>query len=63
MGLTWDEFLKLTTVIYNLALPIDDFISEEIEIGETNRFKTKSSKTVCSSRTILKYENGRIKNC
>ena len=44
MGLTWDEFLKLTTVIYNLALPIDHFISEEIEIGETNRRVSEAAK-------------------
>ena len=37
MVLTWEEFLKLATVIYNLALPIVDFDNEEIEIKEKNR--------------------------
>ena len=37
MGLTWDEFLKLTTVISNLYIPIAYFNSEEIEIKEKNR--------------------------
>ena len=86
MGLTWDEFKLSVLVLYNLALPIGDFINEETEIGETNRRVSEAAKnyleffnylkymvfmnevrisfkTVCSSRKILKYENGRIKNC
>ena len=37
MGLTWDEFLKLATVITNLNLSIYYFDKEEIDIKEKNR--------------------------
>ena len=37
MGLTWDEFLKLATVISNLKKPIDDFYNKQIGIKELNR--------------------------
>ena len=37
MGLTWDEFLKLATVIYNLRKPIADFKNEDLGIKEKNR--------------------------
>ena len=37
MGLTWDEFLKLATVMSNLRKSIANFKNEEIEINEKNR--------------------------
>ena len=37
MGLTWDEFLKLATVISNLGKPIAYFKTEKIGIKEKNR--------------------------
>ena len=37
MGLTWDEFLKLATVITNLTDSIYYFAEEKIEIKEKNR--------------------------
>ena len=37
MGLTWDEFLKLATIITNLDDPIYYFDTKEIEIKEKNR--------------------------
>ena len=37
MGLTWDEFLKLATVITNLDDSIYYFDKEEIDIKEKNR--------------------------
>ena len=37
MGLTWDEFLKLASVISNLKIPIANFNNDEIGINEKNR--------------------------
>ena len=37
MGLTWNEFLKLATVISNLMKSILNFNNKQIEIEEKNR--------------------------
>ena len=37
MGLTWEEFLKLATVISNLTKTFDTFNKEKIGINEKNR--------------------------
>ena len=37
MGLTWDEYLNLVTVITNLWKPIADFKNKDLGIKEKNR--------------------------
>ena len=37
MGLTWEEFLKLATVISNMTKTFDNYNKEKIGINEKNR--------------------------
>ena len=55
MGLTWDEFLKLATVITNLADSIYYFDKEEIEIKEKNRKVAAAAKDYLEFFNDLKY--------
>ena len=56
MGLTWDEFLELATVINNLALPIYYFNSEEIDIKEKNRRVSAAANDYLEFFNDLKYK-------
>ena len=55
MGLTWDEFLKLATVISNLKKPIDDFYNKQIGIKELNRRVAAAAKDYLESFKDFKY--------
>ena len=55
MGLTWDEFLKLATVITNLNLSIYYFDDEKIEIKEKNRRVAAAAKNYFEFFNDLKY--------
>ena len=55
MGLTRDEFLKLATVIFNLAMSITDCDSEEIEIKEKNRRVREAARDYLEFFYDLKY--------
>ena len=51
MGLTWDEFLKLATIITNLYGSIYYFDKKEIEIKEKNQ------RVVIAARGYLDFFN------
>ena len=55
MGLTWDEFLKLATIITNLDDSISHFDKEEIEIKEKNRRVATAAKNYLEFFNELKY--------
>ena len=55
MGLTWDEFLKLATVITNLDDSINYFASEKIGIKEKNRRVAAAAKDYLEFFNGLKY--------
>ena len=55
MGLTWDEFLKLATIINNLAFPIFYFNKEQIGIKEKNRRVAAAAKDYFEFFNELKY--------
>ena len=55
MGLTWDEFLKLATIITNLNLSIYYFDKEEIDIKERNRRVAAAAKEYQEFFNDLKY--------
>ena len=56
MGLTWDEFLKLATVITNLDYSIDLCVNnEDIEIEELNRRVAAVAKDYLDFFNDLKY--------
>ena len=55
MGLTWDEFLKLATIITNLDDSIYYFDKEEIEIKEKNRRVATAAKNYLEFFNELKY--------
>ena len=55
MGLTWDEFLKLATIITNLDDSIYYFDKEEIEIKEKNRRVATAAKNYLEFFNEMKY--------
>ena len=55
MGLTWDEFLKLATVISNLRKPILNFHNKQIGIKELNRRVAAAAKGYLECFNDLKY--------
>ena len=56
MGLTWEEFLKLATVITNLDYSIDLCVNnEDIEIEELNRRVATIAKDYLDFFNDLKY--------
>ena len=55
MGLTWDEFLKLATIITNLANSIYYFDHEEIEMKEKNRRVAAAANDYQEFFSDLKY--------
>ena len=55
MGLTWDEFLKLATIIDNLVEPIYDFDNENIETKEKNRKISEAAKEYLEFFNDSKY--------
>ena len=55
MGLTWDEFLKLATIITNLEDPIYYFDRKEIEIKEKNRRVAAAAKDYLELLNDPKY--------
>ena len=55
MGLTWDEFLKLATVISNLRKPIAFFKNDEIGINEKNRLVAAAAINYKKFFNDLKY--------
>ena len=55
MGLTWDEFLELATVINNLVLSIYYFNSEESDIKEKNRRVSAAANDYLEFFNDLKY--------
>ena len=57
MGLTWEEFLKLATVITNLHDSIYYVDDEEIEIKEKNRRVATAGKDYLEFFNDLKYKH------
>ena len=57
MGLTWDEFLKLATVITNLSDSIYYFDDEKIGIKEKNRKVDVAATDYLESFNDLKYKH------
>ena len=55
MGLTWDEFLNLATVLTNLNDSIYDFASEKIGIKEKNRRVAAAAKDYLEFFNDFKY--------
>ena len=55
MGLTWDEFLELASVISNLQIPIVFFNEEEIGSKEKNRRVAAAAKDYIEFFNNLKY--------
>ena len=55
MGLTWDEFLKLATIITNLDDSIYYFDDEKIEIKEKNRRVAAAAKDYFEFFNDFKY--------
>ena len=55
MGLSWDEFLELASVISNLYEPIIDFHVEDIVIREKNRRVREAAKEYLEFFDDLKY--------
>ena len=55
MGLTWDEFLKLATVITNLAQSLANFGNDDIGIKEKNRKVVAAAKNYEEFFNDLKY--------
>ena len=55
MGLTWDEFLKLATVIQNLHWSIGFFHMDVIGIKEKNRRVAAAAKDYFEFFNDLKY--------
>ena len=55
MGLTWDEFLKLATVISNLREPIRYFNDKRIEIKGRNRRVAAAAKNYIEFFNDLNY--------
>ena len=55
MGLTWEDFLKLASVISSLRRPIHDLNSEKIEIKEKNRRVSVAAKAYLEFFNDLKY--------
>ena len=55
MGLTWDEFLKLATVISNLWNPLYYFDYKEDEIKELNRRVAATAKDYLNIFNDFKY--------
>ena len=53
--LTWDEFLKLATIISNLWKPIAKFNNEKIEIKEKNRRVAAAAKDYFEFFNDFKY--------
>ena len=55
MGLTWEEFLKLATVIWNLHWSIGFFHRDVIGIKEKNRSISAAAKDYFEFFNDLKY--------
>ena len=55
MGLTWEEFLKLATVITNLYGSINYFDKKKIEIKEKNRRVAAAAKNYKEFFNDFKY--------
>ena len=57
MGLTWDDFLKLTVVITNLHDSIKYFKSSQIDIKEKHRRVAAAAQRYKEFFTDLKYSD------
>ena len=55
MGLTWDQFLKLATIISNLNVSIFYFDDKKIKIEEKNRRVAAAAKDYLELFDDLKY--------
>ena len=55
MGLTWDEFLKIASVITNLWFHSINYFDERIEIKEKNRRVAAAAEDYLEIFNDLKY--------